>query len=304
MDPAATDDTDARRRGGRAAAAIAACALLVLLVAGCSAGAGDAAPQFGGSADGPAAEGDDGGEGGGEDSDADRAVIVEGWMSMTVDDVLAASGSAQQVVDRAGGRVEGREESSGGDDTWSTLELRVPSDALDRVVAELRALGEVDHITTTSSDVTDAVRDIDARVDALEATLVRLQSFQAKTATVDDLLEIEREVSERQADLERLRAEQASYADRIQFSALRLELRSEGAPSAAAPGTFGDGFLAGWGALVAFVGTVLVVFGALVPWIVVFGALTLLVLWIVRSLRRRRRVTAPAAPAPPVPPSA
>ena len=302
MDLAATDAVLApRRRLGRLAATIAACALLLLVFAGCSAGAGmSSAP--GGGADGAASGDDAGGAEDGDGSEADRSIVVEGWMSLTVDDVAAASADAQRIAAGAGGRVDGRDESASGDQGWSTLVLRVPAETLDGVMRELGELGDVDRMTTTSSDVTDAVRDVDARVRALEATLERLKSFQSETSTVGDLLEVEREVSDRQAELEKLRAEQASLDDRVQFSSLTVELHSEGA-AAPAPDTFGDGFVAGWDALIAFTGVALVVLGAILPWLIVIGGVTVAVLWVVRALRRRAPARAPAAPTAPAEPS-
>ena len=240
--------------------------------------------------------------------DEERSVVVEGWMSMTVDDVAAASADAQAIVGRSGGRVENRDESREDGQGWSTLAMRIPADALERVVGELRDLGDVDHVTTTSTDVTGAVRDIDARLAALESTLERLASFQSEATSVDDLLAIEREVSDRQAELEKLRAEQASYTDRVAYSSLSLELRSEGTASPM-PDSFWGGLVVGWNALVGFVGGVFVVLGALLPWLVVFGGLTLLVIWVVRRLRARAGARAarasqssdPASAADPVP---
>lgn len=250
---------------------------------------------MGGASDGggaPQGVVDDGGvEDGGESAEEGRSVIVEGWMSISVDDVVSASADAQGIVSKVGGRVDAREESTEEGGEWSTLTLRVPAEALEGVVADLRGLGEVDRVSTTSTDVTGAVRDVDARIAALEATLQRLMAFQDKATRVDDLLEIEREVSARQAELEKLQAEQQSYAERVDYSSLELELHPVGTAQPL-PGTFGDGFVTGWNALVAFVGVLLVVFGAMLPWLVVAGLLTVLIIWLVRLLGRsaaRRR---------------
>ncbi|CAN7383003.1 DUF4349 domain-containing protein [Microbacterium sp. LjRoot45] len=286
----ATSTRSPRRRP--LAAMLVASALIVLALAGCSAMSG--ASDGGGVPEGVV---DDGGvEGGGEIAEEGRSVIVEGWMAISVDDVVSASADAQGIVARAGGRIDAREESTEEGGEWSTLTLRVPAAALDAVVEDLRGLGEVDRVSTSSTDVTGAVRDVDARIAALETTLQRLTAFQDKATRVDDLLEIEREVSARQAELEKLRAEQQSYAERVDYSSLELELHPVGTAQPL-PGTFGDGFVTGWNALVAFVGVLLVVFGAMLPWLVVAGLLTVLIIWLVRLLgraaARRRAARAP-----------
>lgn len=287
----AADPRRLRRRTAPLAVKLAACVLVVMVLAGCSAMSG-ASDSGGGDSGGGAPVGESVDEGD-EQAGEERAVVVEGWMSMTVDDVAAASADAQEIAGRAGGRVENRDESREEGEEWSTLALRIPADRLEQVVGELRDLGEVDHVTTTSTDVTDAVRDIDARLAALESTLARLSSFQSEADSVDDLLAIEREVSNRQAELEQLRAEQASYTDRVDYSSLTLELRSERA-AAPLPDSFWGGLVVGWNALVGFVGGVVVVLGALLPWLVVFGGLALLIIWLTRRLRRRSAARAAA----------
>ena len=221
-------------------------------------------------------------------------------MSIVVDDVTEATDAATAVVRGAGGRIDGREEALDEDDgdvhAVTTMVVRIPADELDDAIADLRALGTVESLQTSTTDVTTAVEDIDAHIAALEATIDRLTSFQAQATSVDDLLGIEAEIADRQAELEGYLARQADYAEQISFSTITLSLRSEPAPVAAGPDSFWSGLLVGWEGLVRFLAGLAIVFGVMLPWLVALGVVTLAIVFLVRWLRRRRPPKPPVAP--------
>ena len=293
-----TEEYPARRRpvrAPRAAALAAAIALIGLALAGCAASGGAADSAV------PGVVEQDGGAAGEEESaDADRSVVIEGSMSIVVDDVAEATGDATQLVRTAGGRIDGRnetfEEYDGGGYAVTTMVLRIPAEALDDAIAELRELGTVSSLQTSTTDVTAAVEDVDAHVAALESTIARLQSFQGEATSVDDLLSIEEEIAARQAELEGYLAQQADYAEQVSFSTITLTLSSEPAPIAEGPDSFWGGLLVGWNSLMTFVAGFLVVLGVMLPWLVALGVLTLAIVFLVRWLRRRRPPRPPVAP--------
>ncbi|MHC2999575.1 hypothetical protein OB08_10460 [Microbacterium sp. HJ5] len=287
--------------------ALAVLALLALGLVGCSAGGSNES-----GADGPAVvEGGDAGggvsgagagDGGGEEAaEADRSVVIEGQMYIVVDDVGDATASTTRIVDAADGRIDGREEwrdeDAGGATASSTLVLRIPAEALDAAIDDLRALGTVESLNTSTVDVTADVQDIDAHIAALETTIARLTSFQAEASSVPDLLSIEREVSARQAELEGYLTRQAEIAERVSFSTLTLTLSSQ-APPAEAPATFWAGLGVGWSSFTAFLGGLLVVLGVALPWLLGFGIVTVAIILFVRWIRRRRSPKPPVAPPP------
>jgi hypothetical protein len=212
-------------------------------------------------------------------------------MTITAADPIEAAAEATRIVERLGGRVDQRSEFApeGGDAGGARLTLRIPADELTGAIEELRDLGEVEHVATTASDVTREVQDLDARIEALRASHDRLLALLSDATDTKVLIEIETAVSDRQAELESLEAQRRGLADAVSMSTLDLTLQSEAVAPVDQPETFLDGLAAGWNAMVALGSTALVVLGALVPWLVLAGLVTLLAVWIVRLVRRRAR---------------
>jgi uncharacterized small protein (DUF1192 family) len=280
----------------------------MLALTGCSAASGGGsdsgdysapqAPDQGGVAGGEA-----GGDGAIADEDGvaspteERQVIVSGNVTITAEDPLKASREAVRIVEAAGGRVDGRTEyaPSQGDQGSATLQLRIPADKLTATLDKLEELGRADEIALSSSDVTVASQDLDARINALRASIERLNGLIVKAKDIDDLITLESAISTRQAELESLEAEKRYLDDQVSMSTISLYLRSDAEAPKTVPGDFWSGLATGWNAFVGFWAGLLVVLGVLLPWLITFGAIALLIVWIVR--RRRRPAPAPAAQA-------
>lgn len=271
-----------------------------LLLAGCSAGSGasEVAPPAGPEvvvpefADGATTDEAGGGGDTASQADADRDVIVTGNVTVTADDPIAASREAADIVERAGGRIDGRSEyaPANGDAGSATLTLRIPADRLQDVLDDLAELGRADEISTSSTDVTVQTQDLDARISALRATIDRLTALLAQASTIEDLITLETRIGEKQAELESLEAQQRLLDDQVAMSTITLYLRSESAAPTPEPGDFWSGLQTGWAAFVGFWSGLLVALGVLLPWIVVAGLGAAVVVLLVR--RRRRRAAA------------
>lgn len=282
---------------------LALAALALVTLAGCSSagGGGDSA------ADGGAAEENAGiavdASAAGSDVGMDttgtqqRQVIVTAQATVQVDDPSASADDVVLLVESVGGHVEGREEQRGNDDypghAW--LVLRVPAEELSGVIDDLETVGDVRSVSQSEDDVTGTVQDLDARIAALETSTQRLLEIMAEADDTTDLLAIEKQLSERQADLEALQTQRDALGDQVALSTLTITLDAEPVTPVVARGGFVGGLESGWNALVSFVGMLLVALGALLPWVVALGlpALALMV------VLRRRRKPAPAQAAPP-----
>ena len=201
--------------------------------------------------------------------------------------------SLAQLVTGLGGRVDDRH-TWAGDDAEETpprasITLRVPSEDLTTVIEDLAELGDVLEVSQSSEDVTQQVVDIDARIEALRTSTDRLREIMAEASDSADLLEAETALSERQAELESYLSQREALADQVAMSTLTVELQPTVAAEVETSG-FAGGLSSGWNALLAFLSTVLVIAGALVPWVAVIGIPVAAVLLVLRR-RRRRTVT-------------
>ena len=283
--------------------------VLALLLAGCSAGggatsdsaaeseSGGARDDSGGAVAEDSAGADEGGSLGVPAADADLSFVTEGSVSLTVDDPAEAAQKAAQLVEAAGGHVQERVEQGGSDGEAASayLVVRIPSTEVTGTLAELKQLGTIENSSLTSTEVTSQVRDLDARIRALQISVARLEDLLSRAGSIADVVEAEQVLTQRQSELESLQSQAAGLAERVQMATFRLDLYSEGEAPTDPPSGFWAGLVSGWNALVATLTAFLQVLGVLLPWLLFAGLLTAGVIAATRWLRRRGPATAPAS---------
>ena len=281
-----------RRRMGRIVRSGAVLALLVGLAA-CAPGSSDSGglDTGGGSVtdgegfvSGDAARGPLEGEPSGES--ADRQVITTGSITLVVADAIRAADDAATIAERAGGRVDSRTERDdvAGVPASAYLTIRVPADKVAAALDELKALGELRNLSLDRQDVTLTVTDLEARINALSVSITRLEDLMSTATTTADLLEAERALTERQANLDSLQAQRNYLGEQVDLATISVSLVPREVIPAPAPGGFLGGLQTGWTALINTVNRAIEVVGVLVPWTVLAG----LVLAVVFLVRRRR----------------
>ena len=274
----------------------------VVLVVGCSGPSdGESGGADGGGAGAVSDEGGAAGDDGGAAVDADRQVITNASATLAVDDPAEGAQQVSQLVESAGGRVDERTEqtATGNDDggAYADLVVRVPADALTDVLADLEELGEVASVSVSRSDVTGQAVDLDARIAALQTSVARLQTLLDEAPTTEALLAAEGALSGRQEQLESLQSQRALLADQVELSTLRVHLQPPGVAPPGGPDGFVDALGTGWNALVSAAGAAVVVFGVLLPWLLVAAVIGVVVLVPLRRARRRGALPTPVAEA-------
>ena len=296
--------------------AMAAVALVALAgLTACSGGSGSLADS-GGSSDSLAAPEPATGAPGSDSADekaapganrtvvTPKAVIRTGEVSLTAKDLAKVRDDIDALMAAVGGSV-GSEESSHdrhGRLEQSTVVLRVPVEKFTAAKSALMKMGKLQTSDETSKDVTTQVIDVEERVQTLQNSLDDLQRFQRSAKDVKDLLDFEEKITQRQSELQSLKAQQAYLTDQTSMSTITVHLSTPEKyvppPDALEGAGFLAGLKAGWNALVDVFVVSLTVFGAVLP----FLGVALLVgvpAWLgIRTLVRRRKVTPPAeAPA-------
>ena len=225
------------------------------------------------------------------ESATDREIIVFGSLELVADDPIATSSQVAAYVESIGGTVSSRNEWRGTPNRPgnASLSVRIPAGRLNSAVESLRDFGEVRAIWLNQTDVTAQAIDLDARIEALQISVTRLTELLASAGDTGDLLQVERELSHRQADLDALRANRADLTNRVQMSTLDININPtpEAEREAEPYQGFVGGLHRGWQAFVAFTRGLAVAAGILLPWLIALGALAALATALVKAWRKR-----------------
>ena len=231
--------------------------------------------------------------------DAQRDVVKTASMTITVANTSEAADKAAVFAEDADGRVDNRAEDAGSARglARTSVVLRVPVAKLDGVLRELKTLGKVQTAETTSEDVTAQRVDLDARIKALQTSVDRLLAIMRDAKDPDALIKAEGALSDRQADLDSLRAQRDQLGDRIDYSTVNATFVAEqiGGPAPQQYEGFTGQIERGWDALVSVLGNLVLLFGLLLPWLAAIAIPVGIVYGVVRLARTRR----PAAAGPP-----
>lgn len=230
-----------------------------------------------------------------------QAIISTGTVSLEADDVGDARFEVQKIIDRAGGTVVEQEtttDDDGGLDT-ARIVLRVPSEKFGETVDALEKVASLESSTTGSDDVTTEVIDVDARIRAQEKSVRRIEALLARAATLRDIISIESDLSQRQADLDSLKSRQQWLEDQTSRSTITVHLERTDADENEEEET-ADGFLgglrAGWDSFVDGVAAALTVVGFVLPWTIALAVILVPALLWLRASRRRRPPVAASGP--------
>ena len=128
-------------------------------------------------------------------------------------------------VGRRRGRLPRRSRRRSPADGVTTLTLRVPTDSFQEVLGELEALGKVLAQRIDTDDVTEQVVDLESRIASARRSVERVRELLDGSGDVVQLAAVERELAQREADLESLLGSQRVLDDQVALATIRLDLR-------------------------------------------------------------------------------
>lgn len=236
---------------------------------------------------------------------AGSAIIKTADVSMQADDVASVVDKITALTAGLGGRVASQNTSSDakGNATNAYLAVQVPVDTFEASVDKIATFGTHVDQSTSTEDVTAKVADVDSRVRSAEDSIAQLRRLFTRATKLGDVIALENELSQREADLEALQAEQRVLQARTTMSTISVDVTrpdTKQSPSTdAASGGFVSGIKRGWDALVTFVLAVAHTLGLVLP-IATLLLLVAAMIWFgVRRLTPSRRTAAQAAPVAP-----
>jgi Domain of unknown function (DUF4349) len=227
--------------------------------------------------------------------DEQRAVIRKGNVALRADDVGKAQFEVQQVVDEYGGRVTAEETTTDddGNPAYTRMLLRIPSRSFDAAMTELKAVpgSELDTANTSEDDVTTKLIDTRTRIEAQRRSIARITVLFDQAQSIRDIMAIESELSQRQADLDSLERTAAYLAAQTSMSTIVVSIdqipEKAAAESEESEAGFVTGFKAGWDGLTAVAVGLATALGAVLPWLVALAVVGPPTYLLARAIRRR-----------------
>jgi hypothetical protein len=223
-------------------------------------------------------------------------VEAKGSVSLTIGDGKLASAMTKltTLVAGYGGFVASSQSQLGPGDTSNpstgTIVLQVPESSFAPLLAQVQTVGHATSVTTTSTDVTGQVVDLQARIAALQASRQQYLTILSKATTIGDILAVQSQLDSLQTQIEQLQGQLDVLNGETTYGTLTVALAEAGQrPISPPPPSTGlgkawhdgvHGFVAGFDWLVRIAGPTLFVLLCLAALAVVgrFG-------W--RAVRRR-----------------
>ena len=150
----------------------------------------------------------------------ERKIIKTGHITLEVEDIVETMDEVAEVADELGGYVVSSHKSEGEKGISGSVRIRVSADRFDEAFERLRQLAiSVPYETTESRDVTEEYVDLEARLHNLEATEAQYLALLEKAETVEEMLKVQRELSNVREEIERIEG-RMKYLERTSDMAL------------------------------------------------------------------------------------
>ncbi|HHY36305.1 MAG TPA: DUF4349 domain-containing protein [Firmicutes bacterium] len=155
----------------------------------------------------------------------ERKVIKRAYLSLVVEDLEGDFDRVVAIVEEAGGFVQSSSTWENERQRTSNLSVRVPVDRFTEILSRLEELGRVEGREISGQDVTTEYVDTEARLRNLERQEERFLEILDRANTVEEILNIERELERVRGEIEALTARLKSLDELTSLSTIDIELR-------------------------------------------------------------------------------
>ncbi|MFM1916614.1 MAG: hypothetical protein RJB01_129 [Actinomycetota bacterium] len=224
---------------------------------------------------------------GAERTQVEQQVITSAYVDIRVSDVSESLDALKAAISAYDGTIANEALTQYDGDQQATLTARIPQANLSAFLEDIDAVGQVESRSINSTDVTMQVVDVQARLDALEASLTRLRALQAQADTIADLVAIEAELANRQAERDSLVSQLEYLSDQVAMSTVNFTLLPEVSVGVAEP-DFIRGLSNGWNALLGLGAGFITAIGFALPFLIVAAMIGALI-GVILGVRRRRK---------------
>ena len=177
----------------------------------------------------------------------------------------------------------------------ATMVLRIPAEKLDAFVDHVQGETNILSVNETAEDITMSYIDVQSHIKALETEEARLLELIEQAKNLDDLLRLETKLTDTRANLERYRSQLKNYDNKVDYATVNLtitEVKEFTVVEEEEPTIWqriGSGFGNSMSGVWDILKEVFVFHVVALPYIVLLGAVPVVVLFIVRMTKKRSK---------------
>lgn len=158
--------------------------------------------------------------------ETDRKIIRTGQITLEVADIGKAMDEVAAIANELGGYVVSSNRSGNEDNNSGRVSIRVPANRFTDAFIKLRTIAvKVPNESTNSQDVTEEYMDLKARLRNLEATEAQFLSLLDKAKTVEEILKVQREISNVRTEIERTKGRMQYLERTTDMSLIQVNLQ-------------------------------------------------------------------------------
>ncbi len=177
-----------------------------------------------------------------------------------------------------------------GDLTSGYITLRVPSNKFNSALSKIKEMGTLKSSSTSGQDITQEYTDLESRLRNYEAQEEVLLELMKKSTKVSDSIEVQRELSNVQGEIEVIKGRMNYLDDMVSFSTINVNFHEPDPVKTAAGWGFVEALKRGLrGAVTAFNWIVMILIATIPLWILL-GIVGLIVWQVIKARKRRRAI--------------
>ena len=158
-----------------------------------------------------------------------QKLVRKMWINAETEDLDALLQQVDEKMASLGGYAEKREVYNGSPSASrryrrAAITVRVPAEQLNQFTDAVTGLSNVTSCTESADDITLSYIATQSRITALETEQTRLLELLAKAENMNDLLQIEKRLTDVRTDLERVTSQLRLYDNQVNYATVYLEL--------------------------------------------------------------------------------
>ncbi|MCQ2529866.1 MAG: DUF4349 domain-containing protein [Lachnospiraceae bacterium] len=226
---------------------------------------------------------------------ANNKIIYTAYISMETKEFEKVASDLELLVNSMGGYFEWAEVNSNSSDyRYGSYTIRIPAERLKEFLDQAGSLCTVKNSNKSAEDVSEYYYDTESRLETAKTKLKRLQELLAQAATMEDIIELEREISDTEQLIDSYTGTLKQYDSLVDYAKVNIDLREVYRDSSVnQPLTFGqrisnsfkDGLKGfGW-----FLENLLVWLASSWIWLLIIAAIVVVVVLIIKKKINKKK---------------